>query len=150
MTTEIKKRGRPPIMDPKEYLFIQQLWSDHIETRRGLLNKHYETEAFGIIKKMQDEGIRGLEFISDPIKGKSKWGILRELGRFDEETIRDFAPALCEAQKHPDTKRTVRQWGDLLRRYRLNPEVILSEIVSDNNEDVVNVQPSLTSELRFK
>jgi len=59
MTTEIlekTKRGRPPVMDAAEYHYYKNLWSDRIETRRGLLNKHYAIKGFGTIKKMQDEG----------------------------------------------------------------------------------------------
>ena len=82
---------------------------------------------------MISNGITGLEFISDPIKEKNNWGVLRELGRFDEESIRIMAPAICEAQKQPDTKRTVHEWGDYLREYRLHPEAF-SETVSENNE----------------
>jgi hypothetical protein len=136
MTTEIKekaKRGRPPVMSNAEYLHSRALWSDRIETRRGLLNKHYEIIAFGIIREMISNGITGLEFISDPIKEKNNWGVLRELGRFDEESIRIMAPAICEAQKQPDYKRTVHEWGDYLRGYRLHPER-LSETVSENSE----------------
>jgi hypothetical protein len=120
-------------MDAAEYHYYKNLWSDRIETRRGLLNKHYAIKGFGTIKKMQDEGITGLEYISDPVRQKSKYGILQELGRWDEESIRVIAPAICEAQKQPDTKRTVHEWGDYLREYRLHPEAF-SETVSENNE----------------
>jgi hypothetical protein len=132
-----RKRGRPPVMDTPEYLSHKQTWNNLIETRRGLLNKHYEIKGFGIVLKMQKDGITGLEYISDPIKQKNKNGILTELGHFDEEIVRILVPAICEAQKNPDTKRTVHEWGDFLRTYRLHPEVfeVLSETVSESPDD---------------
>ena len=130
------KRGRPSVMIPGELERFQAIWPD-ITTRRGILNKHYEIEAFGVIRKMQSEGVTGPEFISDMGKQKSKSGILRELGRLNEDTIRAYAPALCEAQKNPETRRTVREWEGYLRLMRLYPGVIdkvVSETVSENGK----------------
>jgi hypothetical protein len=92
-----------------------------------LLNKVYENNAGFIIDKMKDEGIKGLEFLIGN-DTKVPWGILRALGRWDEESIRYFAPIICEAQKNHDTKRTVRQWGEWIiqQHYRI------SETVSEN------------------
>lgn len=137
MTTETKnKRGRPSIMPDEYFRGLADIWSDHVETRRGLLNKHYEQIAFRVIHDMQKEGVTGLEYIMDNGRQKYKPGILRELGRFDKETIRAFAVELCRAQERPETKRTVREWGFLLRTYRLHPEVfdLISETVSENDD----------------
>ena len=130
-----RKRGRPPVMEADEYLYFKGMWSGIIETRRGLLNKHYVIKGSSVIRKMQREGIKGLEFMRDPIKQKVKCGILQELGHFDEDIIRILAPAICEAQKNPNTKRTVHAWGEFLRTYRLHPEELgLSETVSENKD----------------
>jgi len=127
---EIKtKRGRPAIILPG----WGSIWPD-ITSRRGLLNKHYEVGAYDVIRKMQEEGITGLEFLRDPAKAKGlRWGILRELGRLDEETIRAYAPMICEAQSKPESRKTVRQWEHLLRIMRLNPEAF-TETVSETGE----------------
>jgi hypothetical protein len=122
-------------MDTEHFLSYQKLWNHLVETRRGLLNKHYEIKGFGIIRKMQKDGITGLEYISDPVKEKFKAAILTELGHWDEESIRIIAPAICEAQKQPETKRTVHELCDYWREYRLHPER-LSETVSENKEAI--------------
>ena len=118
MTTEIlekTKRGRPPVMDAELYQMYQKTWNQLIQTRRGLLNKHYEIKGLGIIQKMQKEGITGLEYILDPGKEKLKAVILIELGHWNEKSVRTIAPVICEAQKQPDTKRTVHEWGHFTR-----------------------------------
>ena len=126
--TEKRGRGRPPVMEQKEYQFFRQLFGDHIQTRRGLLDKHYEIEAFSVITDMQNEGIEGLEFLRDQKQEKCKSGILRELGHFHPDDIRQLALEICEAAK--EEKRTIREWASLLKDVRLR----ISETVSENNE----------------
>ena len=100
MKNELKaKRGRPPVMDAELYQMYQKTWDQLIQTRRGLLNKHYEIKGLGIIQKMQKEGITGLEYILDPGKEKLKAVILIELGHWNEKSVRTIAPVICEAQK---------------------------------------------------
>jgi hypothetical protein len=133
-----RKRGRPPVMSPELVEGFEKLWGDRVTTRRGLLNKHYEVRAYGVIQGMMDEGVTGLEFLLDHVKQKIRSGILRELGRLDEDSIRVYAPAVCEAQKNPETRRTVREWERFLRLLRLHPEIVdvlISETVSENGSD---------------
>lgn len=140
MTTEKVKRGRgrPPVMPHELWTGFQRFFPE-IRTRRGMLNKHYETEALAVIKDMIAEGVQGLEYIDNEKEEKLNSGVLRELGKLNPEDIRLYAVALCEAQKKPETKRTIRQWEYFLRDLRLRPEIIevaLSETVSDNQQAV--------------
>jgi len=131
MTTETKKRGRPPNMSPEEYKFYRGLYHE-IRTRRGLLNKWREINAFSVVDTMaKKEGVEGLEYLRGPAAGTINAGVLRELGYFEDGVIRVLAVEICKGQKQ--AKRTVREWGDILRTYRLHPEVF-SETVSDNQE----------------
>jgi hypothetical protein len=130
---EKRKRGRPAKISPKEYYDLQTIYE--CQTRRGLLNKHYEDIASAVIYIMKDQGIKGLEFLIGNGK-KIPDGILRELGHFDLGDIRIIAPAICEIQKNSNIKRTVRQWGEFLRTLRFNPEVYnrFMETVSENKD----------------
>jgi len=119
------KRGRPAIILPG----FETFWPN-VTTRRGLLNKWYETDGLAVVKAMQDEGITGLDFIRNPATGRCKWGILRELGRFDQELARQYALALCDLQKH--SGKTVKEWEKTLSILRLRPDLIISETVSEN------------------
>ena len=130
---EKRKRGRPQSFPQIHYTLAKDLYPD-VKTRRGLQNKILESGALGVISQMQKQGITGLEFFTND--DKTPWGILRELGRYNDESIRTFVTTICEAQKNPETKRTVRQWAEWIRQtpHRIVPQ--LSETVSENKEAI--------------
>ncbi len=125
MTTEVKGRGRPPVMDLTEFTMLKQVYYE-VTTRRGCLNKHWESQGFAAVKGLIDEGVKGLEYLADPVKATVNAGILCELGRFDLQTGRELALHICQEQLK--NKRTVREWAHILKTARL------SETVSDNSE----------------
>lgn len=125
------KRGRPPTI----MAGFEKSWPD-ITTRRGLLNKYYETNGHAVVKAMQDEGIARLDFIRNPVTQRCKWGILRELGRFDKDTAEGYAIAICDLQRN--SSKTVKEWERTLRLLRLHPDLVkeaISETVSENGSD---------------
>jgi len=120
-----RKRGRPSVMD---YPQIKRIYSDRVTTRRGLLNKHYENIALGVIDELQSNGETGLEYLIDAKdfnKLKVRWGILRELGKFPERDIPNLARFVCN---HAGDKNPVKKWEAILRKVRL------SETVSENKD----------------
>lgn len=126
---EKRKRGRPSVMVEGEYQMLKSTYHE-ILTKRGILNKSYEISALCVIQKMQSEGDHETEYLWSP-DVRIKWGILRELGKFPEDMIPGLANQVCEMAK--TQKRTIRDWGQLLKTFRLHPE-LFSETVSDNQE----------------
>ena len=120
---ENKKRGRPPVISPAWAEALKQIYPD-VTTRRGILNKVYETMGLRVVKGMVDAGEKGLEYLDDPIKEKASFGILRELGKYPADEIPELARYICQKQK--ETPRTIRYWEMILRKARI------SETVSDN------------------
>lgn len=136
MDEDKRKRGRPPVTSPEHWHGLEKLYEGMITTRRGILNKYYEIKGYSAIKDMLDEGATGLDYLVGSAKGYVRAGILRELGRFDADAIRAYAPAICKAQDDPETKKTVKEWGSVLRLIRLQPDLVnaaISETVSENN-----------------
>lgn len=115
-------------MDDRAYQALKGIWHDRIHSRRGLLNKFYEQLGFSAIYHLQQSGITGLEYLVDNQNEKYKAGILRELGRWDTEAIKELAIAICNQETKP---KTIREWVRVLKSLRLKG---LSETVSENQE----------------
>lgn len=115
------KVGRPTVITDSWYKKLKALNVD-VRTRRGHLNKHYETVAWVIIKDL-DFNNKNFLFVIDKNNGeivKFKSSIFEQLGRiceeFGEDTMIEVTKVICEdALSH---NLTVKQWQKHLMNIR--------------------------------
>lgn len=112
-----KKVGRPRKINNEYFKMLRTLYPD-IKTRRGILNKYYETVALQVIGKMKDT-----TFIIDESKQVFKASILSEIGRLEnEEDIKIVARYICNRAKKE--KKTIHQWVNIIRFIRATRKLI--------------------------
>jgi hypothetical protein len=130
-----KPRGRPPTLSREYIAGMQAVWPK-LKTNRSLLNKYYESRAFGVIDEMQKEGIEDLKFLVDTKRDSYRWGVLRELGKSSSEGnltaagIRSLALQICQEAK--TERQTAREW---VHRVKLVKHRLFLETVSQNGDN---------------
>lgn len=143
-----KKRGRPSIICDELCKGYQSLFPD-IKTKRGLINHHYASIAWEVVRELPDT-----TFLIDPSRDFHRESVLVELGRLrDHELISMLAREICDIAEIIPWKWTTKQWEKYarIRRRELDgriseaaSEIALNQLIPDRYREshrVVSMEP---------
>lgn len=73
-------RGRPKAFDDA---LLEEMMAEHGPGRRQAQNRLYASQALANIGRLRREGITVPDWLIEDQKGKTRWSLLAELGRFE-------------------------------------------------------------------